>query len=159
MRHIFIRGLMLAAMCAAIPVAGAAPHCTPALAKSAETSLDTIGSWQDLHLAYQHYAACDDGSIAEGYSDAVVLLLTDDWPKVTHLAGLFRQDPGFRGFVLRHLDMLMSRSQYVRLQQLSAKQCPAGAAGVCGDIHQALTRLKGHIRQEAKPEDLEPPRP
>ncbi|AZP41181.1 hypothetical protein EJP81_04725 [Rahnella aquatilis] len=50
------------------------------------------------------YAQCDDGSIAEGNSDAMARLLVDKWPQIAKLQSLINRDSGFEKYIMRHID-------------------------------------------------------
>ena len=77
------------------------------------------------------YRQCDDGSIAEGYSDRVVILLTERWSTVTTLSKLGRSNPEFERFVLSHVDGLMSPDQSKTIINNARKRCPVGAEKLC----------------------------
>ena len=65
-----------------------AERCSQADAIAADKDLDRLKSWAAVYRTFGLYRQCDDGSIAEGYSDAVAILLTEHWPEVTALARL-----------------------------------------------------------------------
>lgn len=57
-------------------VAWAAPPqrktCTPHQAEAADAMVDHLTDWAQVEVAFRKFAQCDDGSIAEGNSEAVV---------------------------------------------------------------------------------------
>jgi hypothetical protein len=69
-----------------------------------EREVDTLKTWQQVYDSFKRYSACDDGVIAEGYSDAVVKILAHKWSEVPQLSILIAHDEQFRNFVLRHTD-------------------------------------------------------
>jgi hypothetical protein len=70
--------------------------CTSQEEQTALNAIDHLKSWDDIHLAFKNFGHCDDGAIAEGYSDKVVTLLDRNWRSVTILNRLGRLDPKFR---------------------------------------------------------------
>jgi hypothetical protein len=70
---------------------------------------------------------CDDGSIAEGFSESVTRLLADDWEALPALQSLTTMDASFQTFVLRHIDEtapLIDWKESSALQQGNAHQPP-----------------------------------
>lgn len=102
----------------------------------AEKDIDTIRNWRGLYRAYQRYKACDDGAIAEGWSDIVVRLLTQEWNTLPTLNRLARVDKGFETFVLWHIDELMSPDESALIIKNAETRCPSNAKRLC----QALGR-------------------
>src|SRR5438128_12601239 len=63
-------------------------ECTQAQADAAEKGLDRLSDWSEVYQAFKEFRQCDDGTIAEGWSAAIVRLLTDRWDTVRMLARL-----------------------------------------------------------------------
>jgi hypothetical protein len=71
----------------------------------ADASLaNATGSWHALQKHQRIFASCDDGALAEGYSDAVVKLLANHWERFPVFAALSQRDPAFRRWAIRHID-------------------------------------------------------
>ena len=69
-------------MCAAIVLIscfayGQKPPCTDAMSRRSEQEADSLTSWDGLYRSYKLFGRCDDGSIAEGYSESVARILAD----------------------------------------------------------------------------------
>ena len=77
------------------------------------------------------YRQCDDGGIAEGYSDKIVILLTQHWPTITALSKLANTSPEFERFVLWHVDGLMSPEQGKLIVDNARSHCPTGVEKLC----------------------------
>jgi hypothetical protein len=58
------------------PVDAERPGCDDASAFVAEGEVDYLKTWEQIHDSFKRYFACDDGAIAEGYSEAVVKMLS-----------------------------------------------------------------------------------
>src|SRR6266436_8553637 len=82
-----------------------AKDCTLTEEQWLADELPRLKSWSALYASYKAYTPeCDDGFIGEGYSDAVVKLLSGRWAALDELAQLAREDPAFRRFAVRHVD-------------------------------------------------------
>lgn len=124
--------------------AGPAP-CTQAEAQLAEAGIDTAGrSWADLHDQYVKFAkraACDDGAIAEGFSDAVGNLLARGWKELPKLARLINADPDFLAFVVKHIDLTIPAVDLDHIRANAKSSCPGKHGRVCNRILHALARV------------------
>lgn len=120
-----------------------AKACSPKDAEAADALVDHIDSWAKLDWTFRKYGHCDDGSIAEGNSEAVARLLVDRWDTLPSLAKLVKGNPALRAFVLRHIDTTLDTDDLVKIQELSASKCPANAALLCSELQaQAMRAAK-----------------
>jgi hypothetical protein len=102
--------------------------CSAAMARQADAALvDARRGWGLLYPHYLKYSACDDGSIAEGYSDAVVHLFADNWQTLHVFAILAKSDPAFQRWALRHIDVTTSDRDRKKVVA-NAAACPGDAA-------------------------------
>jgi len=106
----------------------------------ADAELDGLDTWSKIRTAFQRYGQCDDGSIAEGNSEAVARLLVDQWTTLPTLAALVRRDRGLEGFVLRHIDTTLDPDDLERIKMLASSRCPAGIESLCSALSAAATR-------------------
>jgi hypothetical protein len=113
-------------------------QCTESEAKSAESEASTLSTWGALYKSYQRYTQCDDGAIGEGYSATVAHLLADNWSQFDQLRRIMSSNKGFAGFVLRHIDELMSPEQERTIHENASKRCPTNGKSICRSI---LSRL------------------
>ena len=105
--------------------------CTNDQAIAAETEADELKTWQEVYRSYRKFSQCDDGTIAEGYSDSIARLLSGHWEQAKELDLLATQDKGFKKFVLVHVDELMTSSQAAMIRDNARNHCPSGAQGLC----------------------------
>jgi hypothetical protein len=117
-------------------------RCTAHDSTRAEQSIDSLTSWRRVFRAYRDFHRCDDGAVAEGFSDRIALLLVDHWNSIDDLAALTRKAPDFERFVLKHVDTLMSPDQSRTLVEHARRQCPSRAKQLC----QRLTTKAEHPR-------------
>jgi hypothetical protein len=103
MRHLLALAIVSVA---AIPSTGMArTTCSTQMYDRADASLENAtGSWHALQKHQRIFASCDDGALAEGYSDAVVKLLANHWERFPVFAALSQRDPAFRRWAIRHID-------------------------------------------------------
>jgi hypothetical protein len=71
--------------------------CTNAEARLALDAAVTLRSWGALYRSYRKFGQCDDGAIAEGYSESVARILFDHWNSLPCLAELAGVNAAFRG--------------------------------------------------------------
>ncbi|MBE1161798.1 hypothetical protein IGX34_15555 [Dyella sp. 7MK23] len=108
----------------------------------AETEASTLKTWASVFTSYQHYKQCDDGAIAEGYSDSIADLLAAHWDQVGELNKLAIAHPEFEGFVIRHLDDLMTPVQSTVIRTQAKSSCPASASKLCEAIEKQFSDLE-----------------
>lgn len=143
MRKIPMRRMFAKALCFVLALGlGGACHahakaCSPKDAEAADAAVDDLDSWTKLEQAFRKYGHCDDGSIAEGNSEAVARLLVDHWTMLPLLAALVKRDPAFKRFVLRHIDATLDTDDLDRLVAFASTQCPAGSAPLCSELRKS----------------------
>ena len=64
---------------------------------------DTLKTWQMIYDSFRRYRQCDDGALAEGYSESIVTTLANRWDQLPSQA-LIAHDRSFRYFVFRHIE-------------------------------------------------------
>jgi hypothetical protein len=121
--------------------AAQAKECTPADAAAAE-SLVPAATWGALYQSYRKYAQCDDGSVAEVFSNSVALLLSGHWDAVSELTKLDKAHPSFGKFVLHHTDVTMSLDQAGSIRGNARDRCPADSKGLCERILHRMSEFK-----------------
>lgn len=114
--------------------------CTPAQARKAEDVAGKASSWTGLHDAFKKFGHCDDGAIAEGFSDSTVSILAGQWNTLPQLLTLIRKDPLFGQFVLRHVDATADANQLMEITIQAKQNCPTGGLNLCSDLHDAAWR-------------------
>jgi hypothetical protein len=113
--------------------------CTGAEARRAEAEAVTLRAWDGLYRSYKLYRQCDDGAIAEGYSESVARILVDHWDTLPQLARLAKEDAEFRRFVMGHVDATLNTDDIAKIRTHAKTKCPAGLRAICTDLA-TLTR-------------------
>jgi hypothetical protein len=118
-----------------------AQMCTSTDAKHAESEADTFRTWGTLYKSYSLYRRCDDGAIAEGYSESVARILVDHWKTLSELDHLINANSRFKEFVLRHIDSTLDSNDVKKISRNARERCPNGLSDLCNDLKkQADTR-------------------
>lgn len=116
-----------------------ANQCSMAEAQAAENVTDSLGSWQSIYAAYKRYGHCDDGSIAEGFTDKVVHLLATRWDSLSQAQKLIARNPEFQTFILRHINASALTSELDHVVYSARHQCPRSATQLCRQIAEAAS--------------------
>ena len=116
------------------------PHCTEAQARAAEDGIGHLKTWTDLHSAFKQFQVCDDGAIAEGWSDFTVRMLAKNWGQLTELQRLVARDGQFRQFVIRHIDATAAADDLRAASSNSRERCPRSIARLCAEIATAVMK-------------------
>ncbi|WP_322081044.1 hypothetical protein [Burkholderia sp. BCC1972] len=114
--------------------------CTAEEAQKAEAVAAVGRSWKELHLQFLQYAHCDDGAIAEGFSESITLLLADHWETVRQIEPMIAPDPAFRKFIIRHIDEAVPVDRLQRIARNAINQCPRNLNYFCQDIRAAAMK-------------------
>ena len=118
--------------------------CTEDQEKKASSDVDRLKDWPTLYRSFREFVPqCDDGEIAEGYSDAVAKLLANHWKELPALVRLVTSDPAFKRFVLRHIDATISADDLTQIDANARLRCPSNGKHLCSLIAaEAKTSLK-----------------
>lgn len=115
--------------------------CTKEEAQSAEAVAATADSWEQLKERIDRYSHCDDGAIAEGFSESVSRLLADQWRDIRQLDEIVRTQSAFRMFVLRHIDETVPKERLERIGENARERCPHGLEGLCRKIESRVVQV------------------
>ena len=121
-------------------IAWAADPCTDERARDAEMATDSMKTWSALYAGFKRYRGCDDGAIAEGFTEAVVHHLASDWKSLPEAAALVQKHPSFRAFFLRHIDASADTDELKKIDTLASSQCPKNLAALCSDIGKSVAQ-------------------
>jgi hypothetical protein len=144
LRTLITIAVVLTACCAAF---GDESPCSDA--KRALTEGDRLRSWDALHKSYRLYGKCDDGALAEGYSESVARILVDHWSTLPRLAFLARNDDKFLRFVLRHVDATLDVNDLRTIEAKGQRQCPVGLGTVCDELEE---RADSALKEATSPQ-------
>jgi hypothetical protein len=87
---------------------------------------------------------CDDGAIAEGYSDSVGRLFGSDWKHIGTPARLVASDKKVESFVLRYIDETLPADTLKKIANIRRKLAPPTRLLSAGKYWKAQKRL-AHI--------------
>lgn len=123
---------------------GGKKTCTSGESEKADMEAGRVRTWDALYRSYTRFGHCDDGSIAEGYSDSVGRILSENWKTLPRLAVLSANSTGFRKFVLRHVDATVDTPELKKIRTSAIRHCTPGNQELCEQLVAAATAaLKG----------------
>jgi hypothetical protein len=111
--------LLLLVACLASPLVTFAKDCTSEEGMAAEDIAARLTDWKQIYSAFERFSHCDDGAIAEGFTDSVVRLLATHWETLPQVASLENNPPAFRTFILRHINDTADTSDLKRVAHLA----------------------------------------
>ena len=116
-----------------------AKPCTQQEEKQAGQDIDHLEHWDKIYRSYRNFSHCDDGYVAEGYSNAVGKLLAEKWIRFARLAVLLKADPRFQEFVLRHIDGTLPPEMLDKIKENAQLHCPGRQTRLCRLITRAAS--------------------
>ncbi len=114
--------------------------CPDVIAVASAVCEDHLKNWNDLKQLFKRYRGCDNGALAEGYSDFVVRTLADRWDTLEELKKLAAEDKTFEDFVLKHIDASADPAHIVVVLTNVKERCPADSAQICSAIEKAVRK-------------------
>jgi hypothetical protein len=116
------------------PAIGKAQFCSAKQAVLAATEAETLTDWKKVHAFYSEFAACDDGEVADLFSEAVLNLLTKHWVEINVLMSEIKKDQPFQEFVLNHVDSTADTEDLKRVRANATNHCPKEESSLCAAI-------------------------
>lgn len=117
---------------------GSAPHTCSAADRCMDTAdklLFKVKSWSGLRKWFESYAPpCDDGYLAEGVSDYVVVSLAQHWDGLPELKHQIKSNSQFEAFVLRHIDATTDDNDLRKVVENATRRCPRHSTALCSSI-------------------------
>lgn len=114
--------------------------CTKQEARAAEAVAATARTLEQLHRQFERYSHCDDGAIAEGFSEAVTWLLAERWQDVLRSYKVLKHDSAFRVFVIRHIDETVPTERLNQITENASNRCSGSMKDFCRDIEMAAKK-------------------
>lgn len=139
MKTLACRFTLVAAAVAPLGFAWATTTCTKSEAQAAEDRVGRLTSWRNVYGAFRQFAHCDDGSIGQGLSESITLLLATKWGRIVQLKHLIATDPGFEAFVLRHIDLTVPVERLHDIAANANERCPKQTAALCRKLARRAT--------------------
>lgn len=108
----------------------AVAECTQQEAIEAEKTAVTIKSWQELESHFSKYGHCDDGAIAEGYSESISFLMENNWSYFLN----YKMEKAFFDFVKKHVDETWEINRFRNVFVLASTNCNISKEPICKAI-------------------------
>src|SRR5207253_7813371 len=107
--------------------------CSREQAIEAEGEASNLNDANSIYRSYKRFAQCDDGGIAEGYSDSVVRVLSDK-KEFDQFIGLAESDKEFYQFALKHIDAMADDKDLELIVKNAKSKCPKRAKSICSEV-------------------------
>jgi hypothetical protein len=117
--------------------AGSHFGCNETAVAAVEHRLVGAQTWKSIYRSIKTHPECDDGVIAEEYSDRVVHLLATRWKDLTTLNRLVQSDVKFREFVIGHIDATADVRELRTVMRHATHDCPRSLVKLCREIEAA----------------------
>lgn len=130
-------GLVLFFAASAFAEDTALKTCTSAEAVKVERQAASLKGRDQVYRSYKQFSQCDDGAIAEGYSDSITRLLADEWKSFSRLHVLTNRSTGFRDFVLKHIDETVPEHRLAKIASNARSACATADRNLCLSIAKA----------------------
>ncbi len=108
-------------------------QCSLAEAQAAEDVVGRLKSWAAVHEAYVRFGHCDDGSIGQGFSESITILLSVKWDRLGDLRRVAAKDRVFESFVVKHIDLTVPVERLEAIAKNAHQRCGKGDS-LCGRI-------------------------
>lgn len=90
--------------------------------------------WTTNYRLYLSYKKCDDGYIAEAFSDSIAYTLTKHWTDLYELNDIVMADKCYLKFVAKHIDATIDNDTLLQIKQLAVNECPKKFNELCKAI-------------------------
>jgi hypothetical protein len=136
------------AAAAAVP-AVAQKECTKADAAAAEKAIDRVVNYANLSKAWKDYRHCDAGSLADGFTDAILRLMVE-WKNVDTIAQDM-MDPEYKKFIYSHLLSPAATEDRSSVYSRAKSNCPITQGAFCAELMEALKESRAPPPAAAEP--------
>jgi hypothetical protein len=126
---------------AATDTSGVQNQCSETRVIAAVKESSTLKSWQNIYDSYRKYQQCDDGAIAEGYSDLITGLMANNWDTLKDLKMFTETDKEFLKFVLRHIDASVDPDDVKKVSINASQHCAADFSELCSLIKERAEEI------------------
>ncbi len=107
-------------------------------AYAAETVTDYLDSWKNVSRAFRDFGHCDDGSIAQGFDEAISLLWAKQWQKLPEMLKYTEDNKDFRTFIYKRIrSETVPAERWQKILKNAQKECPKGGKKFCAEIIRA----------------------
>ena len=105
----------------------AAPKsCSQAEERAAEDVVARLKTWVAVKDAYARFGHCDDGSIGQGFSESITILLSRKWDQLNDLRRFAAEDKKFESFVIGHIDLTVPVERLEVISRNARQRCGKG---------------------------------
>lgn len=130
--------ILIALALAILAQMASAKECTQMEAYAAESVTDYLDSWKNVNLAYKQFGHCDDGSIAEGFDEAISLLWANHWQKLPEMLKYTKANKAFRTFIFKRIwSESIPADRWQSILKKAQMECPKAGKEFCAEVIKA----------------------
>ena len=122
-----------------IPTVAMGQNCTKEQAREIEAKAAYLKTWDEVYNAWEAFRQCDDGSIAEGFSESITMILSTQWTEKGHLIDLIDKHPNFEKFIIRHIDKSVPYDRLSKLGHMAKMRCVDSTHDFCMKVLEKAT--------------------
>lgn len=124
--------------------------CNDEQEKRALNLPDHYQTWGEAYRIFKRFKGCDDGAIAEGFSEAIAQLFIHDWEHLRTLTRLTSSDKAFQRFVLRHVDTTLSDEELHAIWRNAQTRCPDRDKNFCRLVEKRALDSLNELRRDSQ---------
>ena len=145
--------------CAALAAAPALAQtpCTKADAAAAEKAVDRVVNYPGLLKAYRDYGHCNEGAVADVFTDAILRLMVE-WKDVDTIAQDMGRDPAYKKFIHGHLQSPAAKDDRGSVHSRAKMSCPMTQGRFCEELSEVV-KSPGASADPLAPLPTTPPAP
>jgi len=123
-----------------IPVVVMGQDCTKEQAREIEANAAYFKTWDEVFDAWKDFKQCDDGAIAEGFTESITFILSTQWTEKGFLISLIDKHPNFEKFILEHINEAVPRERLNKLGHMAKMRCVDSTHDFCMKVLNKATQ-------------------
>lgn len=130
--------IVIALTCILFGTSAHAKECTKMEAYAAESVTAYLDSWGNVNLAFREFGHCDDGSVAEGFDEAISKLWAKQWHHLPSMLKYTKESKSFKKFVYKRIwSETIPAERWQNILKKAQTECPYGGKEFCSEVVRA----------------------
>ena len=109
-------------------------NCTKKQEREIEAKAAYFKTWDEVYSAWEAFRQCDDGAIAEGFSESITMILSTQWTEKGKLINLIEKHPNFEKFIIKHINKSVPYDRLSKLGHMAKMRCVDSTHDFCMKI-------------------------
>ncbi len=122
------------------PLNASGKDCTKKEEQIIESKAAYLKTWDEVFDSWEKFKHCDDGSIAEGFTESITKNLVKNWTEDGHLIRLIKNKPKFEKFILEHINEAVPYDRLSILGHMAEMRCQNSTLEFCMKILEKATK-------------------